>query len=70
VRPVAGRADLERFLRLPWHIYASDPHWVPPLLSDVRKALDPAKHPFHDHAEVGTFIAWRGTGVWAALPRL
>jgi GNAT superfamily N-acetyltransferase len=61
VRPVAGRADLERFLRLPWHIYASDPHWVPPLLSDMRKVLDPARHPFHDHAEVGTFIAWRGT---------
>jgi hypothetical protein len=37
VRPVAGRADLERFLRLPWRIYADDPHWVPPLLSDVRR---------------------------------
>jgi GNAT superfamily N-acetyltransferase len=60
VRPVAGRADLERFLRLPWKVYAGDPHWVPPLLSDVRAALDPAKHPFHRHAEVATFLAWRG----------
>lgn len=60
VRPVAGRADLERFLRLPWRIYADDPYWVPPLLSDVRKALNPAKHPFHDHADVATFLAWRG----------
>ncbi|HSJ07323.1 MAG TPA: hypothetical protein VK936_11490 [Longimicrobiales bacterium] len=60
VRPVAGRADLERFLRLPWLIYADDPLWVPPLLSDVRATLDPARHPFHNRAEVATFLAWRG----------
>jgi GNAT superfamily N-acetyltransferase len=60
VRPVSGRAELERFLRLPWRIYAGDPHWVPPLLSDVRAALDPKKHPFHEHADVATFLAWRG----------
>jgi GNAT superfamily N-acetyltransferase len=61
VRPVAGRADLERFLRLPWRVYADDPHWVPPLLSDVRTALDPARHPFHQRADVQTFLAWHGT---------
>lgn len=59
VRPVAGRADLGRFLRLPWRIYERDPNWVPPLLSDVRKALDPRKHPFHQHADVSTFLASR-----------
>jgi GNAT superfamily N-acetyltransferase len=63
VEPVAGRADLERFLRLPWQIYADDPHWVPPLLSDVRAALDAATHPFHQHAEVATFLARRGRSV-------
>jgi GNAT superfamily N-acetyltransferase len=60
VRPVGGRADLERFLRLPWRIYADDPLWVAPLLSEVRSVLDPARHPFHRHAEVATFLAWRG----------
>jgi GNAT superfamily N-acetyltransferase len=59
VRPVAGRADLERFVRLPWQVYAGDVNWVPPLLSDMRKVLDPAKHPFHQHADVATFLAWR-----------
>jgi hypothetical protein len=62
VSPVDGRADLERFLRLPWAIYAGDPHWVPPLLADMRAALDPAKHPFHRHAEVQLFLARRGAG--------
>lgn len=60
VRAVEGRADLERFLKLPWSIYADDPMWVPPLLSDVRAALNPAKHPFHEHADVALFLAWRG----------
>ena len=45
VRPVAGRADLDRFLRLPWRIYERDPNWVPPLLSDVRRALEQAGAP-------------------------
>jgi GNAT superfamily N-acetyltransferase len=63
VRPVAGRADLERFLRLPWQIYDGDPNWVPPLLSDVRAALSPKKHPFHSHADVALFLARRGRQV-------
>jgi GNAT superfamily N-acetyltransferase len=63
VRGVEGRADLERFLKFPWKIYEGDPLWVPPLLSDVRAALDPAKHPFHQHADVALFLARRGRAV-------
>lgn len=59
VRPVRGRGELNRFLRLPWRIYADDPAWVPPLLSDLRRLLDPQRHPFHRHAEAEYFIAWR-----------
>jgi ribosomal protein S18 acetylase RimI-like enzyme len=59
VQPVDGRGELEQFLRLPWRIYDGDPHWVPPLLSDVRSALDPTKHPFHQRAEVRLFLARR-----------
>jgi len=59
VERVRGRRELGIFLKLPWRIYADDPVWVPPLLSDQRKALDP-RHPFHAHAEVACFLAWRG----------
>lgn len=62
VQPIAGGTDLDRFVRLPWHIYRDDPQWVPPLLADVRSALDP-KHPFFAHAEVRLFLAWRGNVV-------
>jgi hypothetical protein len=59
VRPVAGAAELRRFLRLPWRIYRDDPAWIPPLLSEQRKVLDRARHPFHQHADVEYFLAWR-----------
>ena len=63
VKPVGGRTELEQFLRLPWKIYENDPQWVPPLLADVRSALDSEKHPFYEHAEVATFLARRGNDV-------
>ncbi|MGH7467495.1 MAG: GNAT family N-acetyltransferase [Longimicrobiales bacterium] len=56
-RPVAGRADLDRFIKLPWRIYHNDSAWVPPLLQEVRQALDRSRHPFHDHAQVEYFLA-------------
>jgi GNAT superfamily N-acetyltransferase len=59
VAPVRGRSDLDRFIRLPWRIYRDDPHWVPPLIREVRLLLDRERHPFHRHAEVATFLAWR-----------
>jgi GNAT superfamily N-acetyltransferase len=58
VRPVSGGPELDAFIRLPWRIYADDPLWVPPLIADVRAALDP-KHPFHQHADVALFLALR-----------
>ncbi|MFH1862718.1 MAG: N-acetyltransferase, partial [bacterium] len=51
--------DLTPFLRLPWRIYQGDRNWVPPLLSDQRKLLDPKRHPFFDHGEMTRLIALR-----------
>lgn len=63
VVPVRSRADLRRFINLPWSIYRDDPDWVPPLKRDVRTAFDPAKHPFHLHSEVQPWLALRGRKV-------
>lgn len=63
VRAVSGSRDLDEFISLPWRINAADPLWVPPLRSSVRHALTPGKHPLHEHAEVATFLATRGTQV-------
>ena len=56
----AGRGDLDRFLKLPWRIYAEDPQWVPPLLLDVKEFLNRRKHPFYQHGDATQFIAIRG----------
>jgi len=60
VREVRGRGDLDRFLKLPWRVYALDPQWVPPLLLDVKEFLNRRKHPFYQHGDATQFIALRG----------
>jgi GNAT superfamily N-acetyltransferase len=57
VAAVAARADFDAFVKLPWRLYAGDPNFVPPLLADVKKRLDPARNPFFRHAERQLFLA-------------
>ncbi|MFQ5679140.1 MAG: GNAT family N-acetyltransferase [Gemmatimonadota bacterium] len=57
IRPVRSKKEREAFIRLPWLLYADDSNWIPPLLRDMRRALDPAVHPFHRHSDVQTFLA-------------
>ncbi len=59
VRAVTSWRDRRRFQRLPWTIYANDPNWVPPILSQERQLLGWGRHPFFDHAEMVTLLAER-----------
>lgn len=61
VYPVSpdDKAAMGRFIRLPYHINAKDPAWVPPLLMERAEALSPAKNPFFRHADVQLFLAVR-----------
>jgi GNAT superfamily N-acetyltransferase len=63
IRPVQGRRDLRRFIRLPFSLYRREPKWVPPLLMDERKRHDPSVNPFFSHADAQYFLAWRGDEV-------
>ena len=60
VTPVAGKGDLKAFIDLPFRLYANDPHWVPPLRSEVREQITPGENPFFEHATVQLFLARRG----------
>lgn len=60
IHPVQSARDLERFIDLPWRLYARDPMWVPPLRSDVRLMFDTRKNPFFAHASVQAFLAVGG----------
>lgn len=61
VAPVHSKAELRRFLNLPWRLYAGDPCWVPPLRRQVSGLLD-RRHPFYADgaADREVFLAWRG----------
>jgi len=63
VRPVSTRWDLRAFVRFPWRVYRGDPNWVPPLISNQMRTLDPAHNPFFEHADVALFLARRGREV-------
>jgi hypothetical protein len=58
---VEGGPELKDFIDLPWRIYAEYPNWIPPLKKEVRRMLDPRKHPFWEFSERILFVARRGS---------
>ena len=58
IEPVSGKKALNTFIQVPWGIYADDPCWVPPLISERKEVLSPA-HPFFQHAEWQAWVAYK-----------
>jgi len=57
---VRTRRERRLFLTFPWRIYGGDPLWVPPLLPERRKVIDPQRGAFFKRGgEAEFFIAWR-----------
>ncbi|MGA2111405.1 MAG: hypothetical protein ABSG98_04555 [Anaerolineales bacterium] len=54
-----SRAQVRRFVRFPFWLYANHPQWVPPLLMDSEMQLNRQKHPFFEHSDGDFFIAVR-----------
>lgn len=57
IQPVTSKAQLKKFVELAYRLNADDPHWVPPLRSEVYALLSPKKNPFFEHATVQLFLA-------------
>lgn len=51
--------DVTRFLNVSYRIYARDPHWVAPLLMDLKKVFTDA-NPLFKHAMMQLWVATRG----------
>ena len=58
--PLAGKADLDRFIKLPGSILGSDPHWISPLHLERRLHLGAKTNPWFEHARWQGWIAYRG----------
>jgi len=61
--PVTTEEQRHAFASFPWRLYGNDPNWVPYIFGDRLKLLDPARHPFWEHAEGQLFLAMRGQEV-------
>jgi GNAT superfamily N-acetyltransferase len=59
ILPVRTARERCTFLTFPWRIYRDDPLWVPPLLPERAKAIDPERGAFFKRGEAEFFIAWR-----------
>ncbi len=56
IQAVTTPTESEMFLDVPARVYANDPHWVPPLRSDVAKQFAPT-NPFFQYGKLQQFIA-------------
>ena len=59
IERVETRAQVRRFVGLPYRLYAGHKQWVPPLWEDAALPLDRQKHPFYEHSEAEFFLARR-----------
>jgi GNAT superfamily N-acetyltransferase len=57
VQPVHTARQRRLFLTFPWKVYKGDPLWVPPLLSERRKTIDPARGLFFKNGYARLFLA-------------
>jgi GNAT superfamily N-acetyltransferase len=60
ISPVRSPRDRRDFLTLPWRIYRHDPLWVPPLLPERRKTINPGRGLFFKNGYARLFVARRG----------
>jgi hypothetical protein len=51
--------DTVDFIRAGVEVFRDDPAWIAPLRMMIGDRLDPKKEPFHRHAEVMLFTAWK-----------
>lgn len=50
-------SDRSRLVKFAFKLHKSDPYWVPPLIGDRKKFLDPAKNPSFEYLKVAYFVA-------------
>lgn len=54
---VAGKAELKKFIKIPYQLYKDEKYYVPHLISERKAFFDREKNPFFQHARVKYFLA-------------
>jgi len=60
IKPVKSKADLSRFIKLPYRLYKGNKYWCPPMRMDERNTLDPEKN--RPSISVKLSIFWHTAG--------
>ena len=58
ITPVTSRQERNIFLTFPWRVYKNDPLWVPSILSEKAKVIDPAGGLFFRDGCAELFMTW------------
>jgi hypothetical protein len=53
----SSKAQVRRFVEVPFQFYKDTPQWVPPIRIDIETMLNRKKHPFYEHSDGEFFIA-------------
>jgi len=53
---VNTRRDLKKFIHLPYQLFKTDNHWIPPLLLDQKNIFNPNKNNLLQHCDYQLFI--------------
>jgi hypothetical protein len=54
-----NKAQVRRFVQIPYRLYTAHPQWVPPLYIDAEMFLNREKHPYYEHSTADFFLANR-----------
>ena len=53
------QSEVDRFIELPYRLYANHPLWVPPLREITASFLNKAEHPFYERCDAEFLLAVR-----------
>lgn len=67
VKRVTTKKDKKEFIMLPWSLYKGDPFWVPPLISEMKDTLNPAKNALLNLGPYAWFLAYKDGKLAARL---
>lgn len=59
IKKAENNLQRRQYATFPWQIYKNDPLWVPPLIPERMKQLNPDKGSFFSHGEADFFLAYR-----------
>ena len=59
IKPVQTKKDKRSFLNFPWKIYKDDPLWVPPLIPERAKVIDPEQGLFFKDGTAPAVLHWK-----------